>query len=230
MSARPTTVRVMARRQIAARHARWARTLAVRLVRAGASPNLVSVLGVVFSALAGACLVLASRATARAAAALFVSSALLIALRAVCNLMDGMIAVEGDRASVTGGIWNDVPDRLSDLVMLACAGASTPSVPWGVTMGWLAATGALLVAYTRVLGGALCGPQSFAGPMAKQHRIAVVIAGALASAAQVAARMRPTAMALALLVVVAGAVVTLARRVAMLARALRGAASMGEGA
>ena len=42
-----------------------------------------------------------------------------------------------------------------------------------------------MTAYIRVLGGTLTGSQSFIGPMAKQHRMAVLTVASLGSIAEV---------------------------------------------
>jgi phosphatidylglycerophosphate synthase len=49
-------------------------------------------------------------------------------------------------------------------------------IPW---LGWLAALVAAVTAYIRVLGGTFGLAQDFRGPMAKQHRMAVMTAGCL---------------------------------------------------
>ena len=43
--------------------------------------------------------------------------------------------------------------------------------PW---LGWFGALAAALTAYVRVFGGSIGLPQDFRGPMAKQHRMAVM--------------------------------------------------------
>jgi hypothetical protein len=49
-------------------------------------------------------------------------------------------------------------------------------MPW---LGWLAALAAAITAYIRVLGGTFGLAQDFRGPLAKQHRMAVLTAGLL---------------------------------------------------
>ena len=39
----------------------------------------------------------------------------------LANLLDGLVAVEGGRRSPTGELFNEVPDRVSDVLVLAGA-------------------------------------------------------------------------------------------------------------
>jgi phosphatidylglycerophosphate synthase len=89
-------------------------------------------------------------------------------------------------------------------------------------LGYLAAVGALLTAYVRAVGKAAGAPSVFAGPMAKPHRMALVTVVALACAALPADWVNGYHVpAWALGVVAAGAVVTVARRLARVAAHLR---------
>ncbi len=94
-------------------------------------------------------------------------------------------------------------------------------MPGGLTLGWLAALSAMLTAYLRVLGGAVGLPQSFAGPMAKQHRMFTLTMACLASAVEGAAGAPPRILYAGLIVIVAGSGATAARRTAAIARGLR---------
>jgi hypothetical protein len=73
----------------------------------------------------------------------------------------------------------------------------------------------------RFLGGALLGTQDFGGPFAKQHRMFAVTVAALLAALEHALAMPPRVLVIALAVVALGALVTAARRLAGIARALR---------
>jgi phosphatidylglycerophosphate synthase len=98
-----------------------------------------------------------------------------IQLRLLCNLIDGMVAVEGGKKSKVGVLYNEVPDRAADSMFLVALGYAI-GIPW---LGWLAALVAAVTAYIRVLGGTFGLAQDFRGPMAKQHRMAVMTAGCL---------------------------------------------------
>ena len=162
---------VTPRRVLATRNAGWARALARWLGRAGVRPNAVSIAGVVFAA----CRVRRVPFCACAGPA-FVRAALLLAaaaiqLRLLCNLLDGMLAVEEGFKSKTGDIYNDLPDRVADVLILVGAGYAIRYLPGGATLGWAAAVTAVFTAYVRLLGGSLGVTQHFIGPMAKQHRM-----------------------------------------------------------
>src|SRR6185312_3101640 len=86
------------RRPIAARKAGWAHWLAAQAAGAGASPDLISALSFAFAALGGAFLLGAGALGAPwLRAALLIGAAAAIQLRLVCNLIDGLVAVEHRR-------------------------------------------------------------------------------------------------------------------------------------
>lgn len=183
------------------------------LQRAGVRPNQVSVFGVVVAALAAACFVLAGRSEDGARIAFLVIAAIAIPLRLLCNMLDGMLAVEGGLKTASGELYNELPDRLADLLFLAGAGYAIKDVPWGPELGWAAAATALLTAYVRTLGVAAGAAQHFDGPMAKPRRMHVLIVACLLSAVETAAGWpEGRLMVIALLLIVAGGVMTIARR------------------
>jgi phosphatidylglycerophosphate synthase len=177
-------------------------------------------MSVVFACLAGACLLLTRTGSARWDVALFAAAAAFIPLRLVSNLLDGMVAVEGGRKTKSGEIFNELPDRLSDAIVLACAGYSITAVSWGSDLGWAASVVALITAYVRTLGAASGTSQHFTGPMAKQHRMAVIAIACLVAGVEVALERDPFAMAVALSVVLVGGIVTVARRTWAIVREL----------
>jgi phosphatidylglycerophosphate synthase len=209
------------RRPISARDTRWAAAIARRLGNAGLRPNHISLLSIVFGAAAGAAFVAAGcfpSATIRAAA--FLLAAAGIQLRLLCNLFDGMVAVEGGFRTKSGEIYNELPDRFSDALILAGAGYSFPDFPWLPALGWSAAVLAVITAYVRALGAAAGTQQYFLGPMAKQHRMAVMTLAALASAAVEFVAIRGLPIAIALGIVVAGCLLTIGRRCRRIVREL----------
>lgn len=208
------------RRPIRARDTRWAPALALWLARRGVRPNAVSVASVVFALLAGAALAGTRWATPGLAIGLFVAAALLIPLRLLCNLLDGLIAVEGGFSSPAGEIYNEFPDRLSDAFVLVGAGYALGHGDAGITLGWTAAVVALLVAYIRTLGSSAGARAHFEGPLAKQQRMVVLVAGALVAALEVAMGWEPRAVAVALGIVIIGGLVTLIRRTRLVVRDL----------
>jgi phosphatidylglycerophosphate synthase len=209
------------RREVAARQTAWAMSLARGLAHTGATPNAISVASVFFAALAGGCLALSSSAGGWRVSALFAAAAVLIQLRLLCNLFDGMVAIEFGRQTRTGSLFNDLPDRFADAAIFVGCGYAACGVPYAVALGWAAALLALLTAYVRVLGAASGAKPCFLGPMAKQHRMAVVTAAVVTAAAWRGPARWILAVALALIVV--GCVVTVARRLRVVMRELEGA-------
>ena len=103
--------------------------------------------------------------------------------RLLCNMLDGMLAVEGGLKTPSGELYNELPDRLADLLILVGAGYAIV-VPWGPELGWAAAADGALTAYVRTLGVAAGASQHFVGPMAKPRRMHVLIAACLLSAVE----------------------------------------------
>lgn len=163
------------RRPIRSRDTGWARAVAAFLRRRDIAPNTISLASMFFAALAGGCFAFAPGGTW-----LWLAGALLVQGRLLCNLFDGMVAVEGGRTTPVGELFNDLPDRVSDSVILIGFGCGLPG--WWSLLGWGAALAALFTAYVRVLGAACGLPPCFIGPMAKQHRMALITAGAAALA------------------------------------------------
>lgn len=150
------------RRPINVRSAGWARRIARSLANMGVTPNQISVLSIGFASLGAGCLYLGDW--------YLIGAALCIQSRLLCNLFDGMVAVEHNKASALGPVYNEFPDRIADSILLVAAGYAS-AMP---ELGWMAALAAALTAYVRVYG-ASCGlGHDFRGPMAKQHRMAVL--------------------------------------------------------
>jgi phosphatidylglycerophosphate synthase len=211
------------RRPIKSRDAGWAHWLARRLADANASPDLVSAASVAFACLGAALLLLASLTGSPALRApLLVGAAGCIQLRLVCNLIDGMVAVEHGRGSPAGPIWNELPDRFSDVALLAAAGycAAGGGVMFAVELGWLCASLALLTAYLRELGRGLGFAADFSGPMAKPQRMAALTAGCVISVFEPLWGWRGQTLMIALFVIAVGTALTAARRTRTLARRL----------
>jgi phosphatidylglycerophosphate synthase len=143
---------------------------------------------------------------------LLLLAATTIQLRLVCNLLDGMLAVEEGFKSKTGDIYNDLPDRVADVLILVGAGAAMRHVPYGSTLGWFAALMAIFTAYVRLLGGSLGVTQHFIGPMAKQHRMFTLTVATLLSAVETMLGVPLRAMRVGLGLIVAGSIVTVWRR------------------
>jgi phosphatidylglycerophosphate synthase len=176
----------------------------------------------VTAAAAGTTLALAPLSGTGVRAAAFLVAAVFVQLRLACNMLDGLLAIEGGLASPTGELWNELPDRIADPLILVGAGLAVRELPWGPSLGWTCSILALLTSCVRLLGGSLGLRQSFAGPMAKQHRMFAVTLGCVGAAIESLARRPPRILWLALAVVAVGSAITAARRVRAIVRELRG--------
>jgi phosphatidylglycerophosphate synthase len=153
------------RRPLASRSSGPAQKAVALLLRTSITPNQISLASIAVSAIGAGALLLAPQRPS-----LFLLAALCVQLRLLCNLLDGMVAVEGGRGTPVGGLYNEIPDRIADSLFLVAWGYAC-GLGW---LGWLAALAAACTAYIRVLGGALGLKQDFRGPMAKQHRMALL--------------------------------------------------------
>ncbi len=160
-----TETDLSSRRPLASRSHPLIRQLVDMLLRTSITPNQISVASVAIAFVGSFALLHAPQRPW-----LFLLTAIAVQLRLLCNLLDGMVAVEGGRGSPVGGLYNEIPDRVADSLFL---------VAWGYAcgfpvLGWATALFAAVTAYIRVLGGALGQVQDFRGPMAKQHRMAAL--------------------------------------------------------
>lgn len=207
------------RRPIGARNAGWAKRVAETLARTKVTPNQISIASMVFAALAGVCLWQGGGADGTARTAWFLAGALLCQVRLLCNLFDGMVAIEGGKSTPDGPFWNEFPDRVADLFIFVGAGLGFAAA--GQILGWAAAAFAIFTAYVRELGRAIGAGSDYAGPMAKQHRMATITLGALGAAFEGGWGWRGESMALALALIIAGSAITVARRAAGIVERLK---------
>ncbi len=211
------------RRPIASRDLPVFQRMSARLAAAGASPNAISFFGMIAGIAAGSAFA-AVGGDSLASRALLLLAASMVQIRLLCNLLDGMVAVARGVQSKVGELWNEIPDRVSDAVILIGAGYAAGS---NVALGFVAACVALFVAYVRAAGKGAGAKNDFCGPMAKSHRMATMTAAALLAAVMPNFRVSlPLSGAvswvgLALWVVVVLGALTAARRIARIAHALR---------
>ena len=191
------------------------------LTRAGVAPNAISMASLVFAVAAGLCFAWTGRAEGTTRALLFLAAAACIQLRLLCNMLDGLVAVEGGRRTVYGEIFNDMPDRFADVAILVGAGYAIGNFTWGHELGWLAATLAVITAYIRLLGGSMGVTQYFIGPMAKPHRMALLTGACVLSMFEGYFGLRGHIIAIALMLMVIGMAVTCARRTARIVADLK---------
>jgi phosphatidylglycerophosphate synthase len=98
-------------------------------------------------------------------------------LRLWFNMLDGMVAIAAGKASARGEIVNDLPDRLSDVIIfvgVAHSGVMNPLV------GYWTAIFALFTAYVGLFSQAIAGRREFSGIMSKPWRMVALSLGAWA--------------------------------------------------
>ena len=113
------------RRPIKARDTLWAAQVAAWLARVGVRPNTISIASALFAGGAGLCLVSTRETTGDFQPWLFLIAAALIQVRLLCNLFDGMVAIEGGFKTKSGEIFNELPDRFADAFIFVGAGYAT---------------------------------------------------------------------------------------------------------
>jgi len=156
------------------------------LVKAGVEPNQVSVMSAVFATVGAVLFIVSAGSSHGTAAALFAGGALCIQLRLLCNMLDGLMAVEHGKSSKQGDVFNEFPDRVADAVLFVGAAYATQAGSLGITLGWLCALLAIGTAYIRAFGARYMPAQDFSGPMAKQQRMFFLTVGAIFSSFEVA--------------------------------------------
>jgi phosphatidylglycerophosphate synthase len=213
----------IARRPIRARNSRWAAAVGSFLARSGVTPNTISVASIAFAALAaGAFLAVRSYRSPLARAVLFVVAIVGIQGRLLCNLLDGMVAIEGGKKTRAGVLFNELPDRIADALIVVPIGYAISPLPHAAELAWFAALMAVLTAYVRALGSSAGTPDFFVGPMAKQHRMATLtVACALCIPASFWS-FEGVILYGGLIVVALGSALTVIRRAVLIFRALEG--------
>jgi phosphatidylglycerophosphate synthase len=213
---------VLDRRPIATRDSKWARATASWLASRRVSPNAISLASMFACIAAGIALAATSIAYHRIE---WLIAALGAQLRLIANMLDGMVALNSGRASKTGELYNEIPDRISDAAVFIGAGFA-----WGgnVTLGYIATILSIFTAYVRAAGKIAGAPNEFCGPMAKQHRMLVItLIGLYSTIAPRSWQMLEfgkTEIGLAsfgLAIIIIGCVVTVVRRLERIVRALK---------
>ena len=141
-------------------------------VRLGIPPDAISYLSIL-AALAAALFFWKSGRNAW----LLIIAPLFCYLRLWFNMLDGMVAVAAGKASARGEIVNDLPDRVSDVIILAGVAHSDLMIP---LIGYWTAIVSVLTAYVGLFGQAIGGRREFGGIMSKPWRMVALSLGAWA--------------------------------------------------
>lgn len=144
-------------------------------------------------------------------------------LRLWCNMLDGMVALASGQASWRGEILNDLPDRVSDVVIFAGVAHSGLMHP---IAGYWAAIFALLTAYVGIFGQAVGVQREFSGMMSKPWRMVALHVGGWVTLAALVRGVGFSAGELTVLdwtclVVIVGCMQTIAVRLRRIMAALR---------
>lgn len=161
------------RRPIAGMFRRSAHAAVRVAVRAGIHPDVFSYASIVAAGIA-AWLFWQSRTHPR-----YILLAVAFAmLRLWLNMFDGMVALAAGKASKKGEIVNDLPDRVSDVLIFVGVAHSG----WcNAFYAYWVAIAAVIVAYVGLFGQAVGVKREFSGVMAKPWRIVALSIGALAT-------------------------------------------------
>ena len=161
----PTSQRPIA--QIFRRTGKGAANLCVRL---GISPDAISYLSILAALAAALCFWKSGKNTW-----LLIIAPLFCYLRLWFNMLDGMVAVAAGKASARGEIVNDLPDRISDVIIFAGVAHSDLMNPF---IGYWTAIFSLLTAYVGLFGQAIGRRREFSGIMSKPWRMVALSVGA----------------------------------------------------
>jgi phosphatidylglycerophosphate synthase len=193
------------RRPLKSRESPFFQMVAARLAGAGVAPNTISLMSVVFGVAAGFSFAITSISPPWMARVCFIAAAAFIQARLICNLVDGMVAVEHQRQSPSGELWNEVPDRFSDLATIIGAGYALGGHP---ILGFIGTILALLTAYIRALGASVGAGQIFTGIGGKPQRMFLLTITAITAAVL----LRPSTMTIGLTLVCLAAASTVVQR------------------
>jgi len=214
------------RRPIAELFRRPTRPVVAMCVRWGVHPDAVSYASMASSGAAAVCFWQAA-----AAPWLLAPAVGFCYLRLWFNMLDGMVALAAGKASLRGEILNELPDRVSDVLIFVGVAHSGLCHPTG---GYWVAIFALLVAYVGTFGQAIGVGRQFGGLMAKPWRMVVLHAGAWTALGLLwwaNGRIRYgglTVLDWTHLVIIAGCVETITVRLVRIIRSLRAEEAAGK--
>jgi len=139
-------------------------------VRSNIHPDTISYASVVAAAIAAVCF----WKSGLHPLLLFVAP-LFCHVRLWFNMLDGMVAIASGKASWRGEILNDLPDRVSDVLIFVGVAHSGWMNPF---LGYWVAIFALLTAYVGMFGQAVGVQREFSGVMSKPWRMVTLHLGA----------------------------------------------------
>lgn len=200
------------RRPLKVRSSIFSQNIAKWLSRKNITPNQISIFSIAFAGLSAACLFSLPYVDGINLWLMPIMAAVFIQCRLLCNLFDGMVAVEGGKGTPSGELFNDIPDRIADPLLFVAAGYATTTVEWSASLGWAVALLAVFTAYIRTLSISIGAPANFSGPMAKQHRMALLTLACVITSIEPFLWTPSLVMPIALAIVIVGCVLTVFNR------------------
>jgi phosphatidylglycerophosphate synthase len=182
-------------------------------VRSGIHPDAISYLSIVAAVIAAVCFWESGEARW-----LLIIAPLFCYLRLWFNMLDGMVAVAANKASRRGEILNDLPDRVSDVIIFIGVAHSGWMHPLN---GYWAAIFAVLTAYVGLFGQALGVQREFGGMMAKPWRMVALSIGAWLTFLLQRQPERFSILDLTCVIVIAGCIQTIVVRLKRITAALQ---------
>jgi len=134
-------------------------------------PDVVSYAAVIVAAGTGWCFYKAAESQNLLLIAIF-----LTLLRMTLNTIDGVMAIQRGKHTLTGEIVNALPDRYSDIFVVGGIALSPLCRDW---LGLVALATMFLVSYTGMLGKAIGVSWQHQGPMGKVERMIIMMVFAL---------------------------------------------------
>ncbi len=144
-------------------------------------------------------------------------------------MLDGMVALASGKTSPHGEIVNELPDRVSDVLIFVGVGYSGFC---SVELGYWTAIAALFVAYVGTLGQAVGAHREFSGPMSKQWRMVTLHLGSWTALAVYLTRGAQeiawglTVLDLTCWIIIAGCILTIIIRLRRIGRDLKARANV----
>ena len=160
----------------------------------GVHPNVLTALGVLAAAAAGACLW----------RGWYAAAPVFILVRMLLNVADGQVARRTGKATRAGAVWNEFSDRLADVCVFGGAALAAPA---GLALGLATVAAVGLVSYAGILPQTLGLARQYGGLSAKIPRQITIVVAAAGQAAWGGPWLRD-----GLIIVAAGAVVTVGQR------------------
>ncbi len=148
--------------------------LAALAERAGATPNMISLLSMIFALAAG----VFYRLSAGEVSLLYLA-ALMVLLNAVFDAVDGALARRTGTAEPRGDFLDHVIDRYADMaILVGIVLAGYVSEAWGI----FAVMGVLLTSYLGTQAQALRLGRLYGGIMGRADRLTLILAATIANA------------------------------------------------